>query len=67
MDCIPLTKKGAFSLEADMMFGWKPTDTGAYLPIPLRFDQKDDYFDLEHRLGKKKLPDIYRGWRPSNS
>ena len=63
--------KSGYSLEADMKFGWKPQVKGKILPIPLVFDSEDNYFDLDHFLEgsnpKKKLPVIYRGWRPSDS
>jgi len=35
---MPLAKKGTFSLEADMKFGWKPTESAQGTPIPLSFD-----------------------------
>lgn len=47
LDSLPLIKSG-YSLEADMKFGWKPQIKGKVLPIPLIFDQEDEYFTLDH-------------------
>ena len=64
---MPLTKKNGYSLEADMKFGWRPAVASKVPCIPLSFDQKDDMFELPHRVGRKTKPDIYKGWRPADS
>jgi hypothetical protein len=71
MDSLPLMKSG-YSLEADMRLGWRPQIKGKVLPIPLVFDDEDEYFALDHvinprnpRLGS--YPTIFYGWRPTDS
>jgi hypothetical protein len=70
LDSLPLMKSG-YSIEADMKFGWKPVIKGKILPIPLLFDREDEFFNVDHYSCyitlKKKLPVIYRGWRPVDS
>ena len=69
LDSLPLVKSG-YSIEADMKFGWKPTEKGKVLPIPFIFDSEDHYFDLEHfkdSRSKEPLPTIFLGFRPRDS
>lgn len=64
MDSLPLIQSG-LSMEPDKMFGWKPKDKSdeddPLVPIPLSYDQRDDYFDLDHKANKRKLPDVFKG------
>ena len=68
LDSLPLIKSG-YSLEADMKFGWKPQVKGKILPIPLLFDTEDDFIDIGYTdpLTRKKMEDLYHGWRPADS
>ena len=71
LDSLPLMKSG-YSIEADMKFGWKPRIKGKVMPIPLIYDQEDEYFMLDHMIDmrdpkKGKYPTIYTGWRPADS
>ena len=56
---IPLPKRG-YSLEADMLLGWRPK----FLKSPILLYYNDDlYIDLF----KKSCPIVYQGFRPKDS
>ncbi|OMJ89318.1 hypothetical protein SteCoe_8521 [Stentor coeruleus] len=56
---IPLPKKG-YSLEADMLLGWRPK----FIKTPILLYYNDElYIDLP----KKSCPIVYQGYRPKDS
>lgn len=61
MDSLPLVRAG-YSLEADMRLGWRPQIKGKVLPIPLVFDEEDEYFNLDHYVDFRNLK---KGFNPT--
>ena len=61
MDSLPLMRSG-YSLEADMRLGWRPQIKGKVLPIPLIFDEEDEYFELDHYVDFRNLK---KGYNPT--
>ena len=68
LDSLPLMKQG-YSLQADMMFGWKPKiKPVTNLSIPLKFDLMDQYYDEDSFIQSYlALPEIFRGSRPNDT
>lgn len=64
--CLPLVKLGDYSLEPDMLFGWRPKVTSQGGPIPLRFDHEELPI-AENPMTETPYPVIYYGARPKDS